>query len=151
MCVTRELRERPAERVFAVLIDLADCDAIDFLRRETRLVALLRRALQPRAAAIHAAVDAPAAGQLPVDVHHHARIASPWAQFIGGDQVLDGCFQKADLGLQQEIEEAAIGLSLKVVSSVRRFEVYNVMGYCQVGGAERVLMVDRGMPGVFFA
>jgi hypothetical protein len=32
----------------------------------------------------------PGAGQLPVDIDHHTRIASPRAQLIGGNQMLDG-------------------------------------------------------------
>src|SRR6185437_1998211 len=47
------------------------------------------------------AVDAPGAGQRPVDIDHHTGIARPRAQFIGGDQMLDGGLQKANLGLQQ--------------------------------------------------
>src|SRR5262249_51485351 len=101
LSVTRKLRERPVEIDFTVLIDLANRDAIDLLWRKTRLVALLRRALQPGAAAILAAVDAPGAGQCPIDIDHHTSIASPGAQLIGGNQMLDGGFQKANLGLQQ--------------------------------------------------
>src|ERR1700720_1497553 len=97
----RNLRERPVEPGFAVLVDLANRDAIHLLRREARLVALLRRALQPWAAAILTAVDPPGAGQLAVDIDHHTSIASPRAQLIGGNQMLDGGFQKTNLGLQQ--------------------------------------------------
>src|SRR5580704_6069218 len=97
----RKLRERPVERGFAVLVDLANRDAIDLLRREARVAALLRRALQPWAAAILTPVDAPGAGQLAVDIDHHARIANPRTQLIGGDQMLDGSLQKTNLGLQQ--------------------------------------------------
>src|ERR1700688_4442943 len=82
------------------MVDLLNRDAVYFLWREARLVALLRRALQPRAAAIHTAVRAPAAGQLAVNIDHHTSIPSPWAQLIGGDQMLDGGLQKANLGLQ---------------------------------------------------
>ena len=99
--VTGKLRERPVERGLAVLVDLANRDAVDFLWREARLVALLRGALEPRAAAIHAAVRAPGAGQLAVDVDDHAGIPRPGAQLIGGNQMLDGGFEKANLGLQQ--------------------------------------------------
>src|SRR5580704_16855939 len=97
----RNLRERPVELGFAVLVDLANRDAIHLLRREARLVALLRRALQPWAAAILTAMDAPGAGQLAVDIDHHTSIASPRTQLIGGDQMLDGSLQKTNLGLQQ--------------------------------------------------
>src|SRR4051794_30367463 len=112
--VARKLSERPVELDLAVLVDLANRDAIDLLRRKSRLVALLRRALQPGAAAILTAVDAPGAGQCTVDIDHHTRIASPWAQLIGGNQMLDGCFEKANLGLQQ-IE---IGSSDRVVAQI---------------------------------
>src|SRR5487761_38614 len=62
LSVASKLCERPVELGSAVLVDLANRDAIDLLRRKARLVALLRRALQPWAAAILTAVDAPVAG-----------------------------------------------------------------------------------------
>src|ERR1700687_5595560 len=106
----RDLCERPVELGFAVLVNLADRDAIDLLRRKARLVALLWCALQPGAAAILTAVDAPGACQCAVDIDHHTSIASPGTQLIGGDQMLDGGFQKANLGVQQiEIGSPARG------------------------------------------
>jgi hypothetical protein len=101
LSITRKLRERPVELGPAVLVDLANRDAIHLLWREARLIALLRRALKPWAAAILTAVDAPGAGQCPVDIDHHTCVASPRPQLIGGDQMLDGSLQKANLGLQQ--------------------------------------------------
>ena len=98
MPVTGKLRERPVERGLAVLVDLANRDAIDFLRREARLIALLRGALHPRAATIHTAVRAPGAGQLAVDVDDHAGITRPGAQLIAGYQLLDSGFEKANSG-----------------------------------------------------
>ena len=101
MPVAGKLREISLERGLAVLVDLANRDAVDFLWGEARLIALLRGALQPRAATIHAAVRAPGAGQLAVYVDDHAGITRSGAQLIGGNQMLDGGFEKANLGLQQ--------------------------------------------------
>jgi hypothetical protein len=53
------------------------------------------------AAAILTAVNPPGAGQLAVDIDHRTRIASPRTQLIGGNQMLDGGLQKANLGPQQ--------------------------------------------------
>src|SRR4029077_10876559 len=99
--IAGKLREISVERGLAVLVDLANRDAVDFLWREPRLIALLRGALDPRAATIHTAVRPPGAGQLAVDVDDHAGITRPAAQLIGGNQMLNGGFEKANLGLQQ--------------------------------------------------
>src|SRR5262249_39298176 len=99
--VAGKLREISLERSLAVLVDLTDRDAVDFLWREARLITLLRGALHPWAAAIHTAVRAPGAGQWAVDVDDHAGITRPGAQLIGGNQVLNGGFEKANLWLEQ--------------------------------------------------
>jgi hypothetical protein len=38
---------------------------------------------------------------LAVDIDHDSSIPSPGTQLVGGNQMLDGGFQKANLGLQQ--------------------------------------------------
>ena len=43
----------------------------------------------------------PQLGRLFGPQDHHTGIASPGAQLVGGDQMLDGGLQKADLGIQQ--------------------------------------------------
>ena len=131
--VLRELLERPLERGLAVLVDLADPDAIDLLRREARLVALLGRALEPRTAAVIAAVGAPGAGQLAIDVDHHAGIARARAQshrwVSAARRRLRESEPRAPANRRRKRRS---GCRSKVVSSVPYFRVYNVIGNCQL-------------------
>ena len=85
----------------AVLVALADAGAINLLRREPRLESLLRRAVEPGAGAVIAAVRAPDAAQLAVDVIRDVGVPGAGSEFIGRDQPLDGRVEKADFRLRQ--------------------------------------------------
>src|SRR5207302_3065473 len=63
----RERAEAVAVLFRAMGVHLPDADAVYLLRRERRLIALLRRAFGPWALAIHLRHRPPAAEQLPVD------------------------------------------------------------------------------------
>src|SRR5204863_1794809 len=84
----RERAEAAAVLFRAMGIHLADADAVHLLRRERRLIALLRRALGPRALAIHLRHRPPAAEQLPVDEAGDAGFLRAGAELVGGNQPL---------------------------------------------------------------
>src|SRR2546427_10360761 len=80
-----ERAEAAAVLLRAMRIHLADADAVHLLRRKRRLIALLRRALGPRALAIHLRHRPPGAEQLPVDEIGDAGLLRAGAELVGGN------------------------------------------------------------------
>src|SRR6185503_20801586 len=93
-----------------MVVDLADADPVDLLRRKPRLESLLGYAVRPRPRAVIAAVRAPRAEELTVYVGGDAGIPGARPELIGGYQPLYGCVQKADLRHRQ-IPEGGCGLA----------------------------------------
>src|SRR5438046_1316087 len=96
-----ERAEAAAVLLRATRIHLADADAIHLLRRERRLIALLRRALGPRALAIHLRHRPPAADELPVDEIGDAGFLRAGAELVGGNQPRYRRFDEGHFGLRQ--------------------------------------------------
>src|SRR5256714_13006478 len=86
----RQLVERLAILLGTARVDLGDRGAIDLLRRERRLVALLRRAFGVRPLAIHLRHDAEAAEELLIDEVSDAGFLRAGTELIGRDQAGDG-------------------------------------------------------------
>src|SRR6266480_915187 len=97
----RERAEAVAVLFRAMGIHLPDADAVHLLRRERRLIALLRRALGPWALAIHLRHRPPAAEQLPVDEGGDAGLLRAGAELVGGNQPRDRRFDEGSFGLRQ--------------------------------------------------
>ena len=97
----REKLENLAVLLAAINIGFADCRTIDFLRRQPRLKALLRRALQPWPHAVVAAVRSPGTDELLVDEISDARLLRPRSQFIRGYQPGNRRIQESDFRLYQ--------------------------------------------------
>src|SRR3989475_11554904 len=96
-----ERAEAAAVLLRATRIHLADADAIHLLRRERRLIALLRRALGPRALAIHLRHRPPGANELPVDEAGDAGLLRASAELVGGNQPRYRRLDEGHFGLRQ--------------------------------------------------
>ena len=98
-------------------IHLADADAVHLLRRERRLIALLRRALGPWALAIHLRHRPPAAEELPVDEVGDTGLLRAGAELVGGNQPRHCRFDERDLRLGEE--QVSLRAAARAVLSVR--------------------------------
>src|SRR5207302_8563852 len=83
-------------------IDLGDRRAIDLLRRERRLIALLRRALGVRALAVHLRHHAVAAEELLVDEIGDARFLRAGTELVRGNEPRDGSIEERNFGRREE-------------------------------------------------
>src|SRR5438552_9143955 len=97
----RERAEAGAVLLRATRINLPDADAVHLLRRERRLIALLRRALGPWALAIHLRHRSPAADELPVDEAGDAGLLRAGAELVGGNQPRYRRFDEGNFGRRQ--------------------------------------------------
>src|SRR5438105_3363843 len=104
---------------FAVLlrarrIDVGNRGAVGLLRRERRLIALLRRAFGVRSLAVHLRHRAPAAEELLVDEIGDARLLRPGAEFIGGNEARHRGVEESDLGGAQKHVLLALRRAVRV-------------------------------------
>src|SRR5438105_7671481 len=85
----------------AMGIHLPDADAVYLLWREGGLIALLRRALGPRALAIHLRHRPPAAEELAVDEIGDAGLLCAGAELVGGNEPRHCRLDEGNFGLRQ--------------------------------------------------
>ena len=93
-------------------IDLGDRRAIHLLRRERRLVALLRRAFGVRSLAVHLRHAAPAAEELLVDEVGDAGFLRAGSERVGGNQPRHRCVEERDLRRAEKHVLLALGRAM---------------------------------------
>src|SRR5207344_2927637 len=113
LLLRRELFEGLAE----TMVDLADRHPEDLLRRERRLVALLRRAFGVRPLAVHLRHRSPAAEELLVDEVGDAGLLRSGAELVGRDEARDRGVDERDLRGGEEHVLRGLG----VARMARRF------------------------------